>query len=108
MDSVFIKNGFLSGFQLFQNGRSLRLRVFSKTFQSFVKGRITDKEEILYDNRVENKKRLYFQDKIPLISRRPGKISTNWNYDIFFGTSNQDSEYCISQLYLKPNEFSYS
>ncbi|CAO1373543.1 unnamed protein product [Diamesa hyperborea] len=92
LDRVFIKEGFLSGFQLFQSRRSLRLRVFSKSFQNFVKGRISDKEEIHYDNRIQNKKRLYFQDKIPLISKRPGTVSTKWNYDIFFGTSNQETD----------------
>ncbi|CAO1352978.1 unnamed protein product [Diamesa tonsa] len=90
LDKVSIKNGFLSGFQMFQERTSLRLRVFSKKFQSFFRGRISDTEEILYDN--ENKTRIYCQDKMPLISKRPGKISTNWKYDVFFGTSNQVSD----------------
>ena len=106
LDTISFKKAFLSGFQMFQNGSSLRLRAFSKPFQSFFRGRITDKEQIHYDDKL--KTRIYYQDKIPLISKRPGKISTNWNYNMFFGTSNQNGENLVAKLYFKPNEFSYS
>ncbi|CAO1353050.1 unnamed protein product [Diamesa tonsa] len=91
LDSVFVKHGFVTGLQLFQNKNSLRLRVFSRWFKSFADGTISEREDTNYDD--DNDNTVFFiQDKIPLIATRPGPINLNWNYNILFGTSNQKSD----------------
>lgn len=88
LDSVVIKTGFLSGLQLFDSNNSLRLRVFSKKFRSYAEGIMTDDENNHVDD--DDKNVVFFlKDKRPKISNTPGIIATNWNYNVFFGTSNQ-------------------
>lgn len=90
LDKVHIKKGFLSGFQIFLEDKSWRLRVFSKLFENFVQGLVSDREEIHTDS---NTHRQYFlSNKNVMVSKRPGRISTNENYKIGFGTSNQISK----------------
>ena len=95
-----MKSGFVSGLQIYQKKSSLRLRVFSKPFKNFIDGKYIDKEEMHIDDQIEDKTRHYFQDRRPRISKRPGKIATNWNIDIFFGTSNQKCKNIIPQFYF--------
>lgn len=95
LDKVHIKNGFLSGFEMFSELRSLRLRVFSRSFENFTEGIISDKEEIHIDDK-DVHQRLHLNDKNCKVSKRPGRITTNEKYNVCFGTSNQDSKNCIS------------
>lgn len=89
LDKVIIKTGFLSGFQVFPQDKTLQLRVFAKQFANFSAGTFNDKETI-YVNEEKITRRLFLDQKRPKVSKRPGKISTNWNYDVYFGSSNQD------------------
>ena len=106
LDKIHIKKGFLSGIQIFEVNKEWRLRIFSKMFENFAQGIVSDKEETHVD---PDKHTYYFlNDKNVLVSKRPGRTTMNFDYKIGFGTSNQDSEYRISQLFYKFNEFSYS
>lgn len=97
LDMVSVEKGFLSGIQIFKESDSLRLAGFFKTFTSFTEGKMSDNEEVHYDSDKTNN--LYnLQDKIPSVSERPGKITTNWNYNLLFGTSSQICKNCRSSF----------
>lgn len=97
LDSVVIKTGFLSGLQLFESNKSLRLRVFSKKFSSYAEGIMSDDENNHADDDVNNVA-FFLKDKIPKKSYKSGIIGTNWNYNVFFGTSNQFGKKLIFKI----------
>ncbi|CAO1373506.1 unnamed protein product [Diamesa hyperborea] len=87
LDKIHLKRGFLSGFEIYSINKEWRLRIFSKMFKNFAQGTMFDIEQAHTDPDVHNK---YCQwNKNVLISKRPGKIATNNDYKICFGTSNQ-------------------
>lgn len=91
LDMVVIKTGFLSGIQLSHRNDSVRLIAYSKSFENYTEGKIANEELMSFDDDEDNL--LYnLKDKIPLVSKRPGKIATNWNYRVLFGTSNQEGK----------------
>ena len=99
LDMVEIDTGFLTGIQLFVINGSLRLRAYSKEFDNFEEGQISYEESSHFDN--DKTSPLFnLQDKIPMTSPRPGKIATNWNYNIFFGTSSQKGNTFRSNIML--------
>ena len=106
LDLIKVETGFLSGFQMFGKANSLRLRTFSKSFENFTEGTISKNEVIQIDDDVENPI-FFIQDRIPMLLKTPGKIDTSWNYNIFFGPSNQIGMKCCSNTIFKLKSLSF-